>query len=54
MPSTRKQKDKRSRQSDVTSDMVNVDIMLGSYSRKELDSQLDEEQAENGQSRRHI
>ena len=33
MPSTRKQKakEKRSRQSDVMSDIVNLDVMLGSY-----------------------
>ena len=35
MPSTRKQKarEKRTRQSDVRSDLENVNIMLGSYSR---------------------
>ena len=44
MPSTRKQKarEKRSRQSDVMSDLENVDILLGSYSRNELDCQLGE------------
>ena len=44
MPSTRKQKarEKRSRQSDVKSDLENLDIMLGNYSRNELDSQLGE------------
>ena len=44
MPSTRKQiaKEKRSRQSDVMSDLENLDIMLGNYSRNELDSQLGE------------
>ena len=43
MRSTTKQKaqEKRSRQSNVMSDMKNVDIMLGSYSRSGLDSQLD-------------
>ena len=37
MPSTRKQKAKehRSRQMDLMSDVENVDIMLGSYSRDE-------------------
>ena len=47
MPSTRKQKarEKRSRQSDVMSDLENVD-MLGSYSRNELDCQLGEREAE--------
>ena len=35
MPSTRKQKakEKRSRQSDVMSDIENLDVMLGSYQR---------------------
>ena len=48
MPSTRKQKarEKRSRQSDVMSDLENVDIMLGNYSRNELDSQLGERETE--------
>ena len=48
MPSTRDQKanEKRSRQSDVMSDLENVDIMLGSYSRNELDSQLGESETE--------
>ena len=37
MPSTRKQKakERRSRQLDMLSDVENVDIMLGSYSRDE-------------------
>ena len=37
MPSTRKQKarEKRSRPSDVLSDLENVDIKVGSYSRKD-------------------
>ena len=37
MPSTRKQKakERRSRQMDLMSDVENVDIMLGSYSRDE-------------------
>ena len=36
MPSTRKQKarEKRSRQSDVMSDIENLDVMLGSYQRE--------------------
>ena len=40
MPSTRKQKAKRrrSRQADLVSDLENVDVMLGSYSRNELKS----------------
>ena len=38
LPSTRKQKarEKRSRQSDVRSDIENLDVMLGNYSRNEL------------------
>ena len=42
MPSTRKQKakEKRSRQSDVMSDVEILDVMLGTYSRNEMDSQL--------------
>ena len=38
MPSTRKQKakEKRSRQSDVMSDIENLDVMLGAYSRNDL------------------
>ena len=41
MPSTRKQKakEKRCRQSDVMSDLENMDIMLGNHSRNDLDSQ---------------
>ena len=37
MPSTRKQKakEKRSRQLDIMSDVENVDVMLGSYSRND-------------------
>ena len=46
MPSTRKQKakEKRSRQSDVMSDIENLDVMLGSYQResKELRSENNE------------
>ena len=41
MPSTRKQKakEKRSRQSDVISDIENLDVMLGSYQRDNCDVQ---------------
>ena len=41
MPSIRKQKarEKRSRQSDVLSDVENLDVMLGSHSRNELAEQ---------------
>ena len=48
MPSTRKQKakEKRLRQSDVMSDLENVDMMLGNYSRNELYSQLGERETE--------
>ena len=44
MPSTRKQKAKprRSNQSDVLSDFENMDVMLGTYSRNELDSDQEE------------
>ena len=44
MPSTRKQKarEKRSRQSDVMSDMENLNAMLETYSRNGVDSQLSE------------
>ena len=44
MPSTRKQKagEKRSRQSDVMSDLENLDVMLETYSRNGVDSQLGE------------
>ena len=40
MPSTRKQKakERRSRQVDLMSDTENLDIMLGFYSRNELES----------------
>ena len=40
MPSTRNQraKERRSRQVDLMSDTENLDIMLGSYSRNELES----------------
>ena len=42
MPSTRKQKarEKRSRQSDVVSDIETLDVMLGTYSKIEINSQL--------------
>ena len=48
MPSTRQQKakEKRSRQSDVKSDLENVDIRLGNYSRNDLHSQLGERDTE--------
>ena len=41
MPSTRKQKanEKRSRQSDVMSDIENLDVMLRSYQRDKSESQ---------------
>ena len=41
MPSTRKQKarEKRSRQSDVLSDIENLDVMLGNYSNSEIREQ---------------
>ena len=40
MPSTRKQKakERRSRQADLESDIENVEVMLGSYSRNEFES----------------
>ena len=43
MPSTRKQnvKEKRSRQSDVMSDIENMDVMSGTYSRNHSDEELD-------------
>ena len=45
MPSTRNQKakEKRSRQSDVMSDLENMDVMLGIYSRNDLYSQRETE-----------
>ena len=48
MPSTRKQKakEKRSRQSDVMSDLENMDILLGNYPRKELEIQSNEREVE--------
>ena len=41
MPSTRKEKarEKRSRQSDVMSDIENLDVMLGSYQRDKCEVQ---------------
>ena len=39
-------KEKRSRQSDVMSDLENNDIMLGSFCRKEINSQLAEKESE--------
>ena len=48
MPSTRKQKarEKRSRQSDVMSDIENLDIMLGNY--QESDQVRDENLSDTG------
>ena len=42
MPSTRKQraKERRSRQVDLMSDVEDLDVMLGSYSRNEMESNL--------------
>ena len=47
MPSTRKQraKERRSRQLDMLSDVENVDIMLGRYSRKGEDNNASENEA---------
>ena len=44
MPSTRKQKakERRSRQLDMLSDVENVDIMLGSYSRDDEENDISE------------
>ena len=44
MPSTRKQKakERRSRQLDMLSDVENVDIMLGSYSREDEENKVSE------------
>ena len=44
MPSTRKQKakEKRSRQSDVMSDLENMKVMLGNYSGNHSDEELNE------------
>ena len=40
MPSTRKQKakERRSRQADLLSDIENLDVMLGCYSKNDLES----------------
>ena len=44
MPSTRKQKakEKRSRQSDVMSDLKNMSVMLGKYPENRSDEELNE------------
>ena len=44
MPSTRKQKarEKRSRQSDVMSDLENMNVMLGNYPENQSDVDLNE------------
>ena len=44
MPLTRKQKakEKRSRQSDVMSDLENMNVMLGNYPRNRSDDELNE------------
>ena len=56
MPSTRKQKakEKRSRQSDVMSDMENLDVMLGSYQteRNEFRSENNENTVDQGSNER--
>ena len=43
MPSTRKQraKERRSRQIDIMSDAENLDVMLGSYPRNDLENDFD-------------
>ena len=48
MPSTRKQKakEKRSWQSDVMSDLDNIDVMLGVYPRNQIDEELEDENVE--------
>ena len=47
MPSTRKQKakERRSRQLDMLSDVENIGIMLGSYSREDEDNNASENEA---------
>ena len=47
MPSTRKQKakERRSKQLEMLSDVENVDIMLGSYSREDEDNNASENEA---------
>ena len=49
MPSTRKQKakERRSRQLDMMSDVENVDIMLGSYSRDDEENDISENSGSN-------
>ena len=48
MPSTRKRraKERRSRQADLMSDVENLDVMLGSFSRNEIESNSEERNAE--------
>ena len=48
MPSTRKRraKDRRSRQADLMSDVEKLDVMLGLYSRNEIESNSEERNAE--------
>ena len=48
MLSTRKQraKERRARQADMMSDVENSDVMLGSYSRNELESNSEERNIE--------
>ena len=48
MPSTRKQKakERRSRQSDIMSDIENLDVMLGSYQRDNCEAQLGNDEGE--------
>ena len=50
MLSTRKQraKERRSRQVDLMSDTENLDIMLGSYSRNELENNSVDRNDDNG------
>ena len=40
---TQKAREMRSRQSNLMSDIENMDVMLGNYLRKELDSNLEDE-----------
>ena len=48
MPSTRKHraKERRSRQGDIMSDVENLDVMLGSCSRNELESNSEDRNVE--------
>ena len=48
MPSTRKQKakERRSRQSDIMSDIENLDVMLGSYQRDNGEAQNGNDEGE--------